>query len=428
MPPSPSLKRINPLSLHATNAYICPSCRARNVFNRIPRPRNSRLQAYPSTRRAASTITSVTAVNAKKDIPPAFQALHDALSGLQQEAAIYTNLSQLQLALRGLESENGVTRIALLGNHDGRATRRLARVLLADPLQPEPEWEKQITDIDDNDGRALLLRYAKRLELDQRHPLVRTLSLPSPTLQNHNIEILIQRVSTQPHESGLGARMYLTPGLEAPLSATGRFSTITYPVHKALIQARGLDGIQALLPPSSSKGSRVGDHMVTAVVDTPWTSLSADNQSTYSINPINLDRAEEAIRTFRKSLDNSFNYEHAWFESGMPRISAWLIDGTESLPAIVKPTNQRLIETLTANAEEAIDKEESEQLQEQASAVVPNSTRDLMNMYLAKWAEDAHTELRNHLDLAFTSKSWRKLTWWKLFWRVDDVTKRTQQK
>ncbi|KAL9025083.1 MAG: hypothetical protein Q9196_006034 [Gyalolechia fulgens] len=113
MPPSPS-PRINSLSFQAANTkpYICPSCRARHAFNRIPTPRKSRLQPYPTTSRAASTVTSVTAVNAKKDVPPAFRALHDALSRLQQEAAVYTNLSQLQLALRGLESENGVTRIA----------------------------------------------------------------------------------------------------------------------------------------------------------------------------------------------------------------------------------------------------------------------------------------------------------------------------
>ncbi|KAL9025082.1 MAG: hypothetical protein Q9196_006033, partial [Gyalolechia fulgens] len=226
----------------------------------------------------------------------------------------------------------------------------------------------------------------------------------------------------QLHENGLGARLYLTPGLEAASSATGRFSTITYPVHKALIQARGLDGVRALLQPDSSSGSNIQDHMVIAVVDTQWTSLNEDSQSMYPVNAINLDRAEEAIHTFRESLNNSFNYEHAWFGSGMPKISAWLIDGTEPRPAIVKPTNRRLIETLTANVEEAIEKEESEQLQKQASTVVPTSTRNLMNTYIAKWAEDAHTELRNELDLAFTSKSWRKLAWWKLSWRADDVT------
>ncbi|KAL8954359.1 MAG: hypothetical protein Q9183_007170, partial [Haloplaca sp. 2 TL-2023] len=62
--------------------------------------------------RPASTLSSVTAVHAKKEVPPAFRGVHDALSTLQRDAAVYANLSQLQLALRGLESENGITRIA----------------------------------------------------------------------------------------------------------------------------------------------------------------------------------------------------------------------------------------------------------------------------------------------------------------------------
>ncbi|KAL8722983.1 MAG: hypothetical protein Q9225_000599, partial [Loekoesia sp. 1 TL-2023] len=162
--------------------------------------------------------------------------------------------------------------------------------------------------------------------------------------------------------------------------------------------------------------------MVTAVVDTPWSSLSTKDQLLDPVKPINLDHAEEAIATLRKSLDNSFNYEHAWFDSGLPKVSAWLIEGTETLPTILKPTIQRLIETLTASVEDAVDQEESEQWQKQASTVVPHSTRDLMNTFIANWAEAAHTELRNQLDIAFNSKSWRRLVWWKLAWRVDDVT------
>jgi hypothetical protein len=57
-------------------------------------------------------VAPVTVVNAVKHIPPAALELHEALENLQREAEMYTSLSQLQLALRGLESENAVTRIA----------------------------------------------------------------------------------------------------------------------------------------------------------------------------------------------------------------------------------------------------------------------------------------------------------------------------
>lgn len=54
----------------------------------------------------------VNVVNAKQKIPPPFELLYKELSTLQLEASLYVNPSQLQLALRALESENAVTRIA----------------------------------------------------------------------------------------------------------------------------------------------------------------------------------------------------------------------------------------------------------------------------------------------------------------------------
>ncbi|KAL8856845.1 MAG: hypothetical protein Q9178_006562 [Gyalolechia marmorata] len=372
--------------------------------------------------RKASTIASVTAVNAKKDIPNVFQGLYEALGTAQREAAVYVNLSQVKLALRGLESENGITRVAVLGDPDGRKTRRLVNALLADPLVPEQDWEKHLLSLDDRDGRALLLRYGEQLAIDRSHPLVRTLSLPCLTLQSHNLEILVQEANFQSEEDGVGTQSYLTPGLETPISATGRFSTVAYPVHKALVMSQGHHTIRTLLALRSTEKMGIREDMITAVVDTSWGNLSSAEAPLRPLNPINLQRAEEAISTFRKSVDNSFNYEHAWFESGLPKLSMWLTEGTEALPAILKPTIRRLIETLAANAEHALEQEETAQLHEQASSVVPTSTRDTLHFDLATWAESAHTELRDELDLAFNSTSWRKLAWWKLFWRVDDVS------
>ena len=98
-------------------SYICPSCRFHNVASRI----RGLEQFDRRARRATSTIASVTTVNAKKDIPLAFIELYDALGRLQRDAAVYTNLSQLQLALRGLEAENAVTRVASILHRCSRA-------------------------------------------------------------------------------------------------------------------------------------------------------------------------------------------------------------------------------------------------------------------------------------------------------------------
>ncbi|KAL8847546.1 MAG: hypothetical protein Q9221_007405 [Calogaya cf. arnoldii] len=421
MPPT-SANNLLLSAFQPKSAYICPTCCFRNAINPVRKARRPAYRVPVSAQRKASTIASVTAVDAKKDIPHAFQPLYEALATVQREAAVYSNLSQLQLALRGLESENAITRIAVLGGPNGQKTRRLVKVLLADPLLPEQDWEKHLLSLDDSDGRALLLRYGDQLAIDRSHPLVRTLFMPSLTLQSHNLEILIQAASPQSEEEGTGAQMYLTPGLETPSSATGRFSTVMYPVHKALILAQSLDTMRPLLASGSTSKADIGEEMITAVVDTPWDKLSSAESPLRPVYPINLQRAEEAIATFRRSLDNSFNYEHAWFESGLPNLSTWLTEGTEALPLILKPTVRRLIETLAANAELAIEHEESDQMQKQASSVIPTSTRDPLNHYLANWAESAHTELRDKLDLAFNSRNWRKLVWWKLFWRVDDVS------
>ncbi|KAI4196679.1 MAG: hypothetical protein LQ350_006432 [Teloschistes chrysophthalmus] len=405
-----------------SSGYVCPNCIVRNALRRARQRQPSTHRFQPSARRLLSTISSVTAVNVKKDLPPAFRGLYDALGVLKREAAVYANLSQIQLAQRGLESENGITRIAALGGIDGHQTRRLVRILLADPLTPEPEWEKQLLGLDDGDGRALLLRYAEKFDVDQRHPLVRTLFVPSPVLQNHRLEILIQAAGEQSEDGNGEAHMYLVPGLESPISFGGSYQTITYPVHKALVLAQGLKSTRALLSPSPGKEAGAGEEMVMAVVNTPWSSLSPAFEPLHPIKAINLDRAEEAIATFRKSLDNSFSYEHEWFDSGLPQLFTWLIEGTESLPGIVKPTIRRLIETLITNIEEAIQREEKSVMKAQASTIVPQATRDKMNAYLTNWAEAAHLELRDELDRAFSSKQWRKLAWWKLLWRVDDVT------
>ncbi|KAL8662048.1 MAG: hypothetical protein Q9202_005022 [Teloschistes flavicans] len=265
-------------------------------------------------------------------------------------------------------------------------------------------------------------RYAEKLDLDQRHPLVRTLFVPSPVLQNHRLEILIQAASGQSEDGDGEAQMYLVPGLESPISSSGSYQTITYPVHKALVLAQELKSTRALLWPRPGIEPGPREEMIMAVVNTPWSILSSASTPLHPIKAINLDRAEEAIATFRKSLDNSFNYEHEWFDSGLPQLSTWLIEGTESLPGIVKPTIRRLIETLISNIEQATQREEAETIQMQASTVVPQTARDKMNAYLANWAEAAHIELRDELDRALSTEQWRKLAWWKLLWRVDDVT------
>ena len=117
----------------SSRLFVCSSCRykqARAISNgsaRLGIRGNRKARGTTLQIRTASTTASVTAVNVRRDIPPRFQILHESLKALESEAAVYINSSQLRLALRGLESENAVTRIAgrFLSNDNNRRTASL---------------------------------------------------------------------------------------------------------------------------------------------------------------------------------------------------------------------------------------------------------------------------------------------------------------
>ena len=104
--------------LVSSSPFVCSSCRykqARAVSNgsaRLKIQGNRTARGTTLRTRTASTTASITAVNVKREIHPRFRNLHESLKALEIEAAVYINSSQLRLALRGLESENAVTRIA----------------------------------------------------------------------------------------------------------------------------------------------------------------------------------------------------------------------------------------------------------------------------------------------------------------------------
>ena len=98
----------------AFSRFICPSCAFSRtlITNKVTVPSRQTPQLNRPSRRHASTVASATAINAPVDVPIAFKDLHESLQKLKNDAAVYTNLSRLQLALRGLESRNAVVRVA----------------------------------------------------------------------------------------------------------------------------------------------------------------------------------------------------------------------------------------------------------------------------------------------------------------------------
>lgn len=183
MPPRVPLARNTATSLSerrtGRNSFICPSC----SLWRLAKSASAKTPAYPRLARAlhsrtrpsilvkdlstilpatgarhATTLASRTAINPPSNVPESNRDLYASLERLKDVAGDYVNQSRIQLALRGLESERPTIRVGLLGlGRDGNsAARKLASVILADPLSDEAQWEKTLAA--GNNGKALLIR------------------------------------------------------------------------------------------------------------------------------------------------------------------------------------------------------------------------------------------------------------------------------
>ncbi|KAJ4346858.1 uncharacterized protein N0V89_010790 [Didymosphaeria variabile] len=377
--------------------------------------------------RSASTHVSPTAINYRPNVPPRNEELYNALSGLSNAAEQYVNLSRLQLALRGLAVENAVTRVAVLGLNSQVGAQRLARLLVVDPLAEKAEWEKRL-EKSPEEG-AVLLRFGDENDAHAPSPLYKILSVPSRVLETHNLEILVSTLninapssaSAQTTERSKDA--VLVPKLQA---TSARGTPVPYPVHKTLVLGEDLDSALAFGQFTSDNAEKT-ENMVKLAIELPAPSNASDgadiSKSTVAINSAVGAQGLDAIRI---SVANAVTYERSWFASGVPTVSKWITSELGSEPSI-KPIQTALISSLLDDAEATITKEDAQQLQVLISTTTPEQLGAEMIGYLEQWAEKSHRELRDDLDEAFAAKNWRKLAWWKLFWRVDDVGMITEE-
>lgn len=353
--------------------------------------------------------------------------LKGALLDLQKHSRTYVNTSRLQLALRGLEQSAGeeIIRVAILslagqGNTFKKA-RQLVRLLLADPLKEEEEWERILVATQDG-SKPLLLRIGDKAQVEGgnygfNNKLVQELNITSPSLKNHHLEILVLESDILAETTGEEDVMstVLVPTVEIPTSNTGRYTPVTTPVHKALILGDGILGAASLVNLSAALDSQI--------------ILPAVDITSYPVEQINVPLqitdvalANAALESFRLSVDNAMSYEHDWFKSGLPEVLGWLKDGSLDNPGVMKSPVRDLITSVLAETVSKIQDEESRQLVRLLKSKVKSSDLQSLRRELEAWAQEAHTELRDQLDLAFIWGRWRKLNWWKLFWRVDDVS------
>lgn len=141
-----------------------------------------------------------------------------------------------------------------------------------------------------------------------------------------------------------------------------------------------------------------------------------------AVATVDLTSSIKAIDLFRQSNTNALLYEQKWHQGGVSQISDWLrrgfpVENHPSSNAAVTGLVRDMLSETTNNISLEI-KEESRQSSRPETA---GAARESIEEALKVWAMRAHSELRDELDEAFASRSWAKLAWWKLLWRVDDV-------
>jgi hypothetical protein len=433
----PRLPRIATSSKPSSNGTlsrrVCPICTLSGELRRPNLQKQERLlglrqPSYHRIDRRRQTTADGNLSSQARQVPLAREKLRDALQALQRDASSFVNISRLQLALRGLQQPEGeeTIRIAILSLADGgvslRKAKQLARLLLADPLKPEEEWERTLL-VDEASSRPILLRvggdgaevsgYSSRM--------VQELHVSSAALKNHKLEILV--LETDLPQTTIGERnssfeALLVPTMEIPVSSTGRYTPVTTPVHKTLVVGSGISGAASLYP-VASKGMNMGKDIVGTAVNLK---VDSSEQANIPFQTLDVDLATSALASFRQTVDNALDYEHKWFASGTPEILEWVKSGTSSIEGRMKPPLRLLVDSVLETTNDAIQEERSRRLSVALTSRVSDSKLDSLKRSLIDWSEAAHLELRDHLDIAFEGHRWRKLGWWKLFWRVDDVS------
>ncbi|KAK1072574.1 hypothetical protein LTR33_010199, partial [Friedmanniomyces endolithicus] len=377
---------------------------------------------HPSSARYAG----VTAINAPTTVPSAYQDLHQRLLALQEEASTHINLSRVQLAARSLESEEPVIRVALLGlgANGAQAARKLARALLSDALSEEQAWEQELLATG-QDRRNLLLRYGDSEDVVRQSPLVQTLHIPSPFLKRHKVEILVTTLSTAGNADRLSdaelEEAILVPSLTTPNSAGGRVGFVRYPVHKALVVAEGITGVVEYerLPRFLDK-----TELITAALSLPLRSSTVMKsvEQTATENVVDVDLAMHAIELFRASNANGPQFSEEWQTSRLPALSQW-ISGQQDEPATeIHPAVRNLLNSILLNASASISHAETSQSTLAAKATIPDSKRAHLDALISHFSASWHRDLQTNLNTALDSRPWRRTAWWRLLWRIDDVS------
>lgn len=285
--------------------------------------------------------------------------------------------------------------------------------------------------------RMLMLdRYGAEDDIPPMNPLVNEFNIPSRVLEKNNLEILITTLNTPSgpnitaDPSGL-AEAILVPPLQTPVASSGRTGFVRYPVHKAIVVGEGIQGcmdfgrLSSALEATTLGVTGAEQGLIQVALSVPRDSPRTQTNDAGLISPVDIDQAGLALDLFRQDVANGAIFNSKWQASNIQSIIKFLasdpMDPVTGDSVGLRPTLQSHIRSTLDSAADAIALSE----QVANSAVISNSISDQkrqeISQAISAWAQHAHTDLQVSLANALDSRSWRRTTWSRLLWRVDDV-------
>lgn len=329
--------------------------------------------------------------------------------------------------MQGLHRDAGdeIIRIAVLGIQRDQETtsvaRKLIRAILTDPLSDEQLWETQLDSFDAN--VPLVIRvgpsgsYGTAIEFARHNP-IEELHISSAQYNNLNLEFLVMNVGAPEGPATSEARASLEDALLVPsidiASAKDRISAMTTPVHKTIVVGDGFDGALNV----AKLSLETQDEIILGVANI--SGIPGDRLGGF-VQAVDISQADKAIELFRRGPENAFQFEKLWFASNVPAIATWLKQSAQTSEHQTKPAVRSLLGSLVQSAKVDVETQEAALQEEIATPKMSPEVVAAMEAGLSDWSRAAHNELQEELDKAFSGTRWRKLGWWKLFWRVDDV-------
>lgn len=244
-----------------------------------------------------------------------------------------------------------------------------------------------------------------------------TISIKSPLLRQGKLELFVSTLGTgpEPDNGPVTDEAFFVPTITVQATENGAHEVVRYPVHKTIICGDGTEGLLAYSGLLGRAALKSSEQLVHGAVELKVEGAThKDSKVTF----VNTQVAETALARFRESVQFASEYERGWTAGGVQSVADWIHPTyTNGLSTDL----QILVQSLLDTAEEGIVADETTRSREFELTNTSAETRQNLDQSVSIWAERAHTELRNSLDEGFASQRWKGLSWWKLFWRVDDV-------